>query len=156
MLPPVIKTINVPCNQERAFRAFVEEMHTWWPLDRNSVSAMQGEVARAVVLEAKLTGRIIEVGHDGTEHVWGTVSEYQPFDRFAMDWHINLPREQASHVLVEFEAVGEDSTRVRLTHSNWEVFGERAAEMRAGYDSGWVSVFETEFAKACLSPSQVV
>jgi len=34
MIEPLIKTVDVPCNQETAFRIFVSEMHSWWPLER--------------------------------------------------------------------------------------------------------------------------
>ncbi|MEM7260262.1 MAG: hypothetical protein AAF404_23060 [Pseudomonadota bacterium] len=36
-----------------------------------------------------------------------------------------------------------------LTHSQWEVFAEQADAMRAGYDKGWVGVFEQAYAGAC-------
>lgn len=149
MLDPVIKNIEVSCSQEQAFKVFVEEVNSWWPKDRNSVSAMAGEVAKAVTIEPRVDGRVIEIGHDDTEHRWGTVTFYDPYEGFGMDWHINLPSEQASQVAVKFFAVDKNRTRVELTHSNWEVFGEKAADMRAGYDSGWVSVFEQAYQAAC-------
>ena len=47
MLDPIIKTIEVPCSQEKAFRVFVKEMDTWWPLGKFTVSAMGGKAAKA-------------------------------------------------------------------------------------------------------------
>jgi len=41
MLDPVTYTIEVPCNQEKAFVVFVE-MGSWWPLDKRSMSLMHG------------------------------------------------------------------------------------------------------------------
>jgi hypothetical protein len=31
-------------------------------------------------------------------------------------------------------------TRVELEHRGWEMLGERAAEVREGYNTGWVPV----------------
>ena len=38
MLEPIVTTIEVPCGQERAFNVFVNDMPTWWPLDKRSMS----------------------------------------------------------------------------------------------------------------------
>ena len=32
MLDPINKTIEVRCSQEQAFRVFVNDMGSWWPL----------------------------------------------------------------------------------------------------------------------------
>ena len=149
MLEPVIKTIDVPCNQEQAFNVFIEEITTWWPLDKNSVSAMGGGVAKAVSIEPKVGGKIVEIGHDDTEHFWGTVNSYEPHSAFSLNWHIGLPAESASLVAVSFTSIDDGKTRVELTHSNWEAFGDQAADMRAGYEGGWVGVFETAYHAAC-------
>ncbi len=152
MLDPVVKVIEVPCSQQNAFDVFVSQIGSWWPLDKNSVSAMGGEVAQAIKMDARVGGEIIEIGHDGTEHLWGTVEQYDPHDFFSMNWHIGLPASSASSVSVRFSSLGENTTRVELTHSNWEAFGEKAESMRAGYDAGWVGVFENAFAGACGAP----
>jgi len=151
MLEPVIKTIEVPCTCEEAFKTFIDKTATWWPLDKNSVSAMNGEVAQSVVIEAKHNGRIYEIGHDGTEHHWGTVTSYSPFDSFTMDWHIGMSSESPSEVSVVFTAMGDGNTRVVLTHSRWESFGEKAEDMRKGYNAGWVGVFEEAFKTSCAA-----
>lgn len=95
MLDPITKKIEVPCNQEKAFTVFVNEVNNWWPLDKNTVSAMGGEVARRVVIEPKLEGKVYEIGHDKTEYVWGSVTRYDPFNSITLDWHIGLPAENA-------------------------------------------------------------
>ncbi|MEM7260118.1 MAG: hypothetical protein AAF404_22315, partial [Pseudomonadota bacterium] len=87
-LPPVTKTIVVPCSRQKAFDVFVHDIGSWWPLDRNSVSAMGGEVARAITLNATEGGSIVETGHDGTEHLWGSVKSYQPPESIELNWHI--------------------------------------------------------------------
>ncbi len=149
MLKPIVKTIEVPCNQNVAFNTFVDKVSSWWPLDKNSVSAMNGAVAKKVVIEPKTGGKVYEIGHDDTEHLWGSVTQYNACDSLTIDWHIGLPAENASEVCVKFIAIDDNNTRVELTHSRWEAFGDKAADMRAGYDQGWVGVFETAYKAVC-------
>jgi len=151
MPEPVIKTIEVPCSQAVAFSTFIDKLGSWWPLDKNSVSAMQGEVAKKVEIEARTGGSVYEIGHDDTRHEWGSVTTYSPSDKLVLAWHIGLPAEQASVVTVDFIVVDSNKTRVVLTHDNWEAFGEKANDMREGYNKGWVGVFETAYAGACAT-----
>lgn len=149
MLDPIVKTIEVPCNQQHAFDTFVDKVSSWWPLDKNSVSAMNGEAAKHVVIEPKSGGKVYEIGHDDARHEWGSVTEYNPHSTLTLDWHIGLPAENASEVSVRFTALTDNLTRVELTHSRWEAFGDKADAMRDGYSKGWVGVFETAFNAAC-------
>ena len=149
MLDPVVMTIQVPCSQEAAFRVFVDEVTTWWPL-KYSVSGLGGGMAQSVRIEPKTGGLVVEVGQDGTEHHWGTVRTYDPFVLFRMDFHMGLPAPEApSLVEVRFTPLGEERTQVVLTQSNWEAFGDKAADMQGGYGGAWVHIFETAFRKAC-------
>ncbi len=149
MLDPIVKTIEVPCSQERAFRVFVSEMGSWWPLDKRSMSMKSGKPAKSLRIEPKLGGKIVEIGHDDTEHLWGTIKSYDPHDSISMDFHMGMPAESASLVEVRFTALGNERTRVELTQSNWEAFGEMAGMLRGGYASGWVIIFEQAFKSAC-------
>src|SRR5438034_3109419 len=131
MLDPIIKTIEVPCSQERAFKVFLNEMDSWWPLGKFTVSAMGGEPAKAIRVEAKQGGKIVEIGPNGTEYLWGTIKSYDPHDFVSMDFHFAPPGEKVdARTLVEvrFTALGNKRTRVVLTQSNWEAFGERSEE----------------------------
>ena len=150
MLDPIIKSIEVPCSQEKAFGVFVNEMGSWWPLDKRSMSMMRGgKPAKSLRIEPKLGGKIVETGHDDTEHLWGTIKSYDPHDSVSMDFHMGLPAENASLVEVRFTALEDDRTRVELTQSNWEAFGDMAEMMRGGYGSGWVIIFEQAYKSAC-------
>lgn len=151
MLEPIVKTIEVPCSPEQAFSLFVDDMATWWPLARNSVSAMNGEVAKSTVIEPRSGGKVYEIGHDDTVHHWGTVTHYDPYNAFSMDWHIGMSPDSPSEVLVKFTDIGNGKTRVELTHRKWEAFGEKAADMRNGYNQGWVGVFEEAFFNTCVN-----
>ncbi len=150
MLDPIIKTIEVPCSQEKAFAVFVKEMGSWWPLDKRSMSMHSGgKPAKSLRIDPKEGGKIVEIGHDDTEHLWGTIKSYDPHDSLSMDFHMGLPAENASLVEVRFTALGNERTRVELNHSNWEAFGEMAEMMRDGYGSGWVIIFEQAYKSAC-------
>ena len=151
MLDPIIKTIDVPCGQEKAFAVFVNEMGSWWPLDKRSMSLMHsdGKPAKSLSIEAKQGGKIVEIGHDDTEYLWGTIRSYDPNDSVSMDFHMGLPPENASLVEVRFTALDNERTRVELTQSNFEAFGDMAEMMRGGYGSGWVIIFEQGYKSAC-------
>jgi len=149
MLDPLISTIEVPCGQEDAFKVFVEDMGSWWPLDKRSMSMFDGKPAKSVSLDAKVGGKIIEIAHDGKEHLWGTVKTFDPFDSISMDFHMGLPASTASLVTVVFTKIKNNSTKVVLTQSNWESFGDLAEKMRGGYGSGWILIFEEAYKAAC-------
>ncbi len=150
MLDPIVKTIDVPCSQEKAFTVFVNEMGSWWPLDKRSMSMISGgKPAKSLRIDPKEGGKIVEIGHDDTEHLWGTIRSYDPHDSLSMDFHMGLPAENASLVEVRFTKLEKDRTRVELTQSNWEAFGDMAEMMRGGYGSGWVIIFEQAYKSAC-------
>ncbi len=149
MSDPVIKTIEVGCSADKAFDIFVNNVASWWPLDKNSVSAMAGEVAKSVTIEPKIGGQVYETGHDDTIHQWGTVKSLDPGKHIALNWHINAPESEATLVEVTFTDNKDGGTKIVLVHSQWQVLGEKAEQMRSGYDSGWVGVFEVAFQGAC-------
>ena len=150
MLEPIVKTIEVPCSQEKAFGVFVNDMGSWWPLDQRSMSLMHnGEPAKSLRIESKLGGKIVEIGHDDTEHHWGTIKSYDPHDSISMDFHMGLPPENASLVEVRFVTLGTERTRVELTQSNFEAFGDMAEMMHGGYGSSWGLIFEQAYKSAC-------
>ena len=150
MLDPIVKTIEVSCNRQKAFGVFVNEMGSWWPLDKRSMSLHSGgKPAKSLRIEAKQGGRIVEIAHDDTEHHWGTIKSYDPHHSISMDFHMGLPAETASLVEVRFTTLENGRTRVELTQSNWEAFGDMAEMMRGGYDSGWVIIFEQGYKSAC-------
>ena len=150
MLDPIVKTIEVPCSQEKAFKVFVHEMGSWWPLDKRSMSLMHsGQPAKTVRVEARQGGKIVEIGPDDSEHHWGTFKTFDPHDSVTMDFHMGLPPDSASLVEVRFTVLDDNRTRVELTQSNWEAFGDMAEMMYRGYGSGWVIIFEEAYKEAC-------
>jgi len=150
MIEPLINTIEVPCGQEEAFRIFVNEMGSWWPLHKRSMSLKAvGKPAKSLQVDPQLGGKIVEIGPDGTEYHWGTIKAIDPSDSVAMDFHMGMPPAQASLVEVTLVALAVDRTRVTLTQSNWEGFGVMAEMLRTHYGPGWVIIFEEAYGAAC-------
>ena len=146
---PIEKTIEVGCDADRAFEIFTTEINRWWPLDAHSVSAMDGKAAQSILLDPKVGGALTEISHDGQQHRWGTVKAWEPAKRLVLAWHINTPVSEATEVELTFTPLGDNLSRVDLTHRGWEKLGDRASSMREGYNSGWVNVFEVRYAGAC-------
>jgi len=152
-LPPVVKTIEVPCDQARAFEIFVNGMPRWWPLDKRSMSLMRngGRPAADLLVDPRKGGKIVEISPDGDEYHWGTIRVYDPHDRLSLDFHMGLKPDTASLVEVKFVALDEARTQVVLTQSRWEAFGDLAQDMYNGYGSSWAMIFEEGYAAACAA-----
>jgi uncharacterized protein YndB with AHSA1/START domain len=150
MMEPLIKTVDVPCGQAEAFRIFVHEMGSWWPLAKRSMSLKAvGKPPKSLEVDPKLGGRIVEIGPDGTEHHWGTITKLDPDESVTMDFHMGMPPDKASVVEVVFVPLATDRTRVTLTQSNWEAFGDMAEMLRGGYAPGWDIIFVQAYGAAC-------
>ncbi len=93
MLEPLVKTIEVPCNQKKAFTVFMD-MGSWWPKDKFATSVMRGQTVKALRVDAREGGQIVEVASDGHEQLWGTIKTYDPYGYLNMDFHIPHPTEK--------------------------------------------------------------
>ena len=151
MLEPLVKSIEVPCGQEKAFTVFLD-MDSWWPKEKFATSVMRGQAVKRLRVDATRGGRIVEVGSDDVEHVWGTIRTYDPYGYLKLDFHVPHPSEEKpgfSTVEVRFTELGEDRTRVELTQSNWEALGDVAEMVRGGYGQAWGMIFEGAYKEAC-------
>lgn len=150
MVEPVRRTIEVGCDPATAFEIFTARMSAWWPLERNTVSAMSGDAARSVALEPRVGGKVYEIKADGAREDWAVVRTFEPGKRLVLAWHVMAPESEATEVEVRFVPSG-DGTRVELEHRGFEILGSDAEARRDSYDGGWVHVFEERFAEACAS-----
>jgi hypothetical protein len=149
VLEPFVTAIEVPCGQEQAFKVFVHDMGKWWPLHKRSMSMHKGKPAKSLSIEPRVGGKIVEHGHDDTMYHWGTIESYDPYNSVGMSFHMGLPPSKASRVDVRFTSLQKNRTRVELTQSNWEGFGDMAEMMRGSYPAGWVIIFEQAYRVAC-------
>ena len=131
-IAPVRKSVVVDAPVEHAFRVFTERIGEWWPVKTHSVHKERAETAG---FEPRLGGAVYELWPGGREE-WGTITVWEPPDRFVLTWHPSHGLEEATEVEVRFGAQG-GSTLVELEHRGWEARGERAAAVREAYDTGW-------------------
>jgi len=135
---PVRKSVVVGCAVTDAFRLFTDEMESWWPLATHSIGQ---EDAKGCYFEGREGGRIYESDSDGAIHLWGTVTVWEPPSRVVFSWHPGRDAATAQEVELRF-GKGDEGTLVELEHRDWEVLGEQAAEVREGYENGWVLVLD--------------
>ena len=152
-LAPVRKTITVNVPRVKAFEVFTTRFGDWWPLASHHTA---DEDAATAVMEPREGGRWFERGVNGTEVDWGRVSVWEPPSRLVLAWMLNADFKpdpdpaKASEVEVRFIAEGPSTTRVELEHRKLHVYGDKAADLRAGIDGegGWGALLE-EFAAHC-------
>ena len=137
VLAPIHKSITVPVSADRAFEFYTAHVHEWWPLAKHSVGEAD---AIGVVFGSGVGGQIVETLADGSTHLWGTITVWDPPNRLAHSWHAGAPQAEATDVQVIFTPEGADRTRVELIHTGWERRRGDAAGIRAGYESGWGTV----------------
>lgn len=142
-VPPVEKSLLLPCAPQRAFDAFTSEIAQWWPLRSHSVGQDQ---ARSVTIEPRVGGRVYETGADGCEHDWGRVLDWAPPHRLAMTWHPGRAAETHQVLELSFTAEGA-GTRLTLVHRGWEKLGASAQATRDNYEAGWTQILTRDFAR---------
>jgi uncharacterized protein YndB with AHSA1/START domain len=131
-LAPLTKTVAVPAPVDRAFALFTERIASWWPLATHSVGE---DAATGLEMQCRVGGQIVETVADGTTHVWGTLTDWEPPRRVAFSWHPGRAADEATRVEVTFAPQGE-GTLVTLVHSGWAGRPD-GAQARVGYDTGW-------------------
>lgn len=136
VIEPVHRSVEVGCPASEAFRIFVDDIDSWWPLSTHSIGQ---ENAVSCLFEGREGGRIYETHADGSLHLWGTVTAWEPPVRVVFSWHPGRDATTAQEVELRFVPLA-SGTRVELEHRRWETLGARAAETRDAYQSGWVGV----------------
>jgi uncharacterized protein YndB with AHSA1/START domain len=147
VIPPVVKKLTVDCTPEEAFQYFTADFSKWWPVATHSVIAYGSEFKdkpETAILEPRVGGRLFERARSGEEHLWGTVLAWEPPSRLVFSFHPGRDSQSAQTVEVRFTRAGA-GTDVVLTHTGWELLGERAQEQREGYNRGWAVVFEKAY-----------
>jgi hypothetical protein len=136
VIEPVRRSVEVSCSPSEAYRIFVDDIDSWWPLSTHSIGQ---DTAVSCLFEGREGGRIYETHADGSLHLWGTVTAWDPPTGVVFSWHPGRDATTAQEVEVRFVPL-EDCTRVELEHRHWETLGDRAAGIRDGYQTGWAGV----------------
>lgn len=147
----VIKSVRVKAPAERAFRVFVEEMETWWPVTHH----IGKEPFELIVVEPRVGGRWYERTASGAECQWGTVLGWDPPHSVRLSWHVgpghdspdwvaDMDISKASEVEVRFTPLAPEMTIVELIHSKLERHGQGWEQLQAIFDGpgAWVGVLE--------------
>ena len=147
LIEPVRQAVDVTMPIRDAFRIFIDEIDTWWPLASHSVGQQK---AISCFFEGHDGGRIYETHDDDSLFLWGTVTTWEPPHRVVFSWHPGRDAATAQEVELRFSEDG-NRTRVELEHRGWEALGERAASARESYQTGWPGVL-TKFISRCHAP----
>ena len=136
-LAPIVQSLELGVRPVCAFECFTERFAAWWPVLTHSLSRSEATRCRMELHEG---GRVLERAPGGEEHLWGTVTCFEPGRRLCFTWHPGREPASAQWVEVRFESLGSGS-RVTLTHGGWEALGEIAPILRREYAPGWCYVF---------------
>lgn len=132
MIEPLRLQVVIACSPEHAFATWTGGFGRWWPVGHT----VSGDPA-SVVFERRLGGRIYETTRDGAEIDWGEVTAWEPPHRVSYIWHIRRDRADATDVEIRFVSIGDESTRLEITHSAWERLGAEAETWRDANQGGW-------------------
>lgn len=128
-LPPIRRQIVVNADAAAAYRAWVDEIGSWWPLQRHAVFDPPTTVAI-------VDDRIVETSGAGEQVVWGTVTRAEPGSRLAFTWHPGRDADDRGVVEIAFVPIADGRTLVTLEHRGWESH-EDARAAREEYRNGW-------------------
>lgn len=110
---PLVRTVRVACDIERAFETFTAGIDLWWPQSHRRFPDSR------MVLEQFPGGRFLEVATDGSrEALLGNVVRFDPPGRLAYTWY---PGALTGPTLVEVRFGSEGNhTLVEIVHSEGE------------------------------------
>lgn len=111
---PIVATRHVDVDPVHAFEVFTERFGDWWD---PRLTPDPGTYDGADVEEVE--GGLVALHHDGEDYPIGEVLEWEIGARFAMTFHLSLPRDHPTTLTVDFTP-SDGGTLVSLTHGGWE------------------------------------
>ena len=140
-IAPIVHSVTVSAPPERAFALFTGRMGGWWQPGKTIGAKPHVEI----VVEPRAGGRWFERDADGNETDWGKVLAWEPPGRALLGWQLNasfaFDPELVTEVEITFVPVG-TGTRVTLTHSRLERFGDAADRVAAQLSGGWPTLVQ--------------
>jgi uncharacterized protein YndB with AHSA1/START domain len=140
-IAPIVQSVTVAVPPDRAFTLFTGSIGRWWKRGM-TIGAKPHE---EVVIEPHAGGRWFERDEDGAETEWGRVLAWEPPDRVLLGWQIDAAFKYDPDLTTEVEVtfVPDDTgTRVTLTHSRLERFGDSAERIAAQLGGGWPGLLQ--------------
>jgi uncharacterized protein YndB with AHSA1/START domain len=144
VIEPIELTFAVACTPVHAFDLWARRTALWWPPSHS----VTGDPQLDVVFEPRVGGRILERTPAGDEHLWGTVTVWEPPNRLAYRWHLRQDPADATDVEVTFDDAAGGGTEVRIVHGGWDGLGARASALRERNRGGWAGLVPA-FSEAC-------
>ena len=144
MIDPLRLSFEVRSSRDHAFTTWTSQIDRWWPKGHS----FSGDPDLSVVLETRLGGRLYERSSDGREFDWGEITLWEPTSRFGYLWHIRRDRVDATDVVVTFERLADELTRIDILHTGWERLGAEAQDWRDQNIGGWSTMlpfYQREF-----------
>ena len=148
MTDPIKKTLHVPLRPKTAFELFTERLDEWWPTDSHSLSAGDGDIPKAVKVDKKEGGYIIETKAGGETGRWGTITRWEPGRAIGVSWYVGRDESEATDLTVVFTPT-DLGTMIELTHDGFDKLGEVATAMHGNYTHGWDYVLNERFGSFC-------
>lgn len=135
---PVEHSVWVDCPPDEAFHLFTRSFGEWWPLAQHSIYKEDVEECE---IEPWIGGRLVERTRDGREEEWGSVTEWDPPERFVFTWHPGRRQDPNETVDVRFETEA-DGTRVTLIHQGWNRSSEPVCGLRSINAPDWENMLQ--------------
>ncbi|MGI8456555.1 MAG: SRPBCC family protein [Propionibacteriaceae bacterium] len=143
-IEPLQDTITVDLPPAAAFELFTAGFGSWWPAE---FSWSQPDLLQSIGMECRLDGMLVEIGPHGFRIDWGRIISWAPPSSLSFLWQISADRvpvpdpDQASVVTVTFTPAGE-STRVDVSHDEWQRHGVGAQVYRDGFTQAWPTALD--------------
>lgn len=140
MTPDLYATVDVPLAQEPAFELFTRGLARWWPREFTWSGT---DLLLDIGVEPREGGLLFELGPYGFRIDFGRVLTWSPPTRLAFTWQIGPDRlpvpdpARVSEVDVGFQPEGAGTTRVELTHREWDRHGDQAGRYREQMAPAW-------------------
>jgi len=126
---------HVRAEPAHAFATWTERFGSWWP----RAKTVSGAPA-SVRMEPQVGGRIVETDADGTEHVWGTVTRWEPPHTVGFRWHLFFDPAEATDVLITF-TTADGGTRIMLEQDGFARLGAAGDQRRQDTGGAWTFLF---------------
>jgi len=136
---PLKEMVTVDLAPDAAFELFTAEFCTWWPAE---FSWSQPDLLQSIGMGCHLDGMLSETGPHGFRIDWGRITSWDPPSALSFLWQISPDRvpvpdpDQVSVVTVTFTPA-DGSTRVDVTHDEWERHGDGARAYRDDFSQAW-------------------